>query len=372
MRKIDEMKQLLATKKDEMRSFLDADKIEEAKAVKEELRKLNEKIELQIELDKEEIREVETKMENREIKVEELEIRSIFTKAIQGKSLTTEERALVHSAVSADGGYLVPKDIQNDINELKRQYKSAKDIVGVIPVGTESGSFVVEDLSTMTDLVNFDDTTTGLAEANPKFKDVQYKVANYGAITPIAKTFLQDETANFLNYLNGYFAKKAIKTENTKIFAELKLNKTAKTVTDIKSLKAIVNKDLDPAIKAMSVFAMNQDAFNKIDEMTDTTGRPLLQPDPSKKTEYLLLGLPVHVFSNAELVTTGTTTKLAPIFVGALSEGVKFFDRGVYEMAISNEAGFKQNQVVARVVERFDVKQNDASAYVLANIDVTV
>ncbi|MDO7487039.1 phage major capsid protein [Peribacillus frigoritolerans] len=367
MKKIDELKQSLATVKDEVRSLNEANKVEEAEAKLAELRNINKQIEIQTELDAQEIQEVEVKMENREVKNNELEIRTVFTKAIQGKSLTTEERALVQSAVNADGGFLVPKDVANDINQLKRQYKSAKDIVGVIPVSTEAGSFVVEDLSTMTDLINFDDSTTGLAEQQPKFKDVQYKVVNYGAITPIAKSFLQDETANFLNYLNGYFAKKAIRTENTKIFAELKNGKTAKPVTTMASLKKLINVEIDPAIKEVSVIAMNQDAFNFLDAMADSQGRPLFQQNPVDATQLQILGLPVHVFSNAELPTVATK---APIFIGALSEGVKFFDRGVYEVAISQEAGFKQNQVVARVVERFDVKQNDASAYVLAEVTV--
>lgn len=370
MKKIDELKQSLEALKTEARSLNEAGKVEDAQAKLEEIRTINKQIEIQASLDAQEIQEVEVKMENREVKTEKLEIRAVFQKAVQGKSLTSEERALVQSSISTDGGYLVPDDIKNDINQLKRQYKSAKDIVGVVPVGTEEGSFVMEDLSSLTELVNFDDDNNGLAEQQPKFKNIAYKVLNYGAITPIAKSFLQDETASFMSYLNGHFAKKAVRTENAKIFAELKRGKTAKAVASIADLKKIVNIDLDATIAGMAVIAMNQDAFNAIDQMADTMGRSYLQPDPTNATQKLLFGMPVHVFSNAELPTTGTSTKKAPILIGALSEGVKFFDRGVYEVSVSTEAGFVKNQVVAKVVERFDVKQADTDAYVLAEITV--
>lgn len=372
MKKIDELKQTLETVKGEVRSLNEAGKVEEAEAKLTELRSVQKQIEIQSELDKDEKREVENKMtkEIRKVDNNEIEVRNAFYKAVAGKSLTQEERALVYSADANGDGLLIPQDIQTKINELKRQYASAKSLLDVVSVTTESGSFVVEDTSTMTGLTNFDDTTTGLTETNPKFRNIEYKVVNYGNITPVAKSFLQDETANFMAYLSKHFARKAVMTENTKIFAELKTGKTSVAVADLKGLKKVVNVNLDPAIKSMAVIVTNQDGFQFFDEMEDGNGRPLLQPNPSQETEYLLLGRPLHVFSNAELPTTGTTTKKAPVFIGALSEGAKFFDRGVYEVGVSEHAGFKQNQVVAKVVERFDVKQSDADAYVLAEVTV--
>lgn len=369
MKKLDELKQALAGIKEEARSLNESGKVEEAEAKLEELRSLNKQITVQAELDAQEIEEVETKMENREVKQEGVELRDAFYKAVAGKTMTQEERALVQSAVSADGGFLVPQDIKTQINENKRQYKQAKELIGRVTVGTESGSFVVEDLSAMAGLVNFDDDNAGLAESQPKFRNLEYKVKNYGTITPVAKAFLQDETANFMSYLNGHFAKKAIMTENTEIFAALKTGKTAVAVTDIASIKKVVNTQVDPAIKAIAVIATNQDGFNAMDQLEDANGRPMLQMNPANPTEYLLLGMPVHVFSNRELPSVAGK---APIFIGSLADGAKFFDRGVYEVAVSQEAGFKQNQVVARVVERFDVKQADADAYVLAEITLPV
>lgn len=82
------------------------------------------------------------------------------------------------------------------------------------------------------------------------------------------------------------------------------------------------------------------------------------------------MGYPVVVYSNMLLPTTGTTTKLAPMFYGNLAEAVKFVDNGKYEFATSSEAGFKSNSTFARVIENVDVVQVDASdkIYISATI----
>lgn len=356
MDKLQELRQMLAEMKDETRSLLDADKVTEAETKMEEVRKLEKQIELQIELNEEEERAIDTTKTTKG--TEKMEQRQAFIKVLQNKA-TVEERALVQSSVDTDGGYIVPKEIKTDINELKRSYKSAKELVDVITTSTDAGSFVIEEGANVTALVNFDEDNNGLDVQAPKFKNVAYKIGAYGAITPISNSFLQDETGNFMSYLNRLFARKAIHTENTKIFAELKAGKTAKKVADIKAIKDALHK-LDPAISANAVVVVNQTAFARLDQLEDGNGRPLLQANPADATQMMLLGRPVHLFSDAELPNVAGR---GAMFIGDLREGVKFFDRNVYEVAVSTEAGFTKNQTVARVVERFDVKQGDATAY---------
>src|SRR5699024_7894225 len=278
-------------------------------------------------------------MENRQILDVEgdntMETRTAFIRTLQGKA-DAEERAIVQSSENADGGYVVPEDLATDINELKRNYKSAKELVDVVTTGTDKGNFVMEEGANVTQLVNFDEDNDGLDEQAPKFKNIAYQIANYGAITPISNSFLQDEQGNFLQYLNRLFARKAIRTENAKIFKALTDGKTAEKVANIEDVKAQLH-SLDPAIADNAVIVVNQTAFTRLDAMTDENGRGLLQPNPADATKMTLLGRPVHVFSDAELDGDA-------MFIGDLNEGVKFFDRGVYEVAISSEAGFTRNQ----------------------------
>src|SRR5699024_6078485 len=254
--------------------------------------------------------------------------------------------------------------VKTDINELKRSYKSAKELVDVIPTSTDKGSFVMEEGANLTELINYDADNEGLTKQNPKFKNVVYSITNYGAITPVSNSFLQDEQGDFLSYLNRLFARKAIHTENKKIFAEAKQGKTAVQVDSIDGIKAELHK-LDPTISENAVFAVNQTAIALLDQMKDKNGRGLLQPNPADATQMMVLGRPVHVFSDVELPNVADR---GAMFIGDLNEGVKFFDRDVYEVAISTEAGFTRTQTVARCVERFDVKKGDKDAYTYVEI----
>src|SRR5699024_3217255 len=249
MDKIMEMKQELTGLKDEVRSLLDGNKVEDAETKMEEVRALEAKIALEEELAQEEARQIETKIENREIKGEEktMEQRQAFINVLRGTA-TEEERALVQAGVGQDGGYLVPTEEKTSIEEYKRSYKSAKDLVNVMPVSTLKGSYVVED-GTLTELTNFDEDNDGLdATKQRKFKNVDWKVDAYGAIVPISNTFGQDEQGGFMAYLNRYFAKRAILTENNKIFGALKACKSAVKASSVDAIKTALNKDLDPAI----------------------------------------------------------------------------------------------------------------------------
>jgi HK97 family phage major capsid protein len=375
MRLSDDLKQQIAAAQKEVRSLNNDKKIKEAKEKLEEIRSLQDQLEVQLEVERledEEIRSKQHQQKHQKQKqggVQEIEARMAFANVLRGKA-TPEERALVTSSSNTDGGYLVPKDVSTQITELKRQYKSIREIIEVVPVGTESGSHPMEDLSTLSELVAFDDTTSGLPETNPKFTNIDWKVANYGAITPMARTFLQDETGGFLNYLIRFFAKKAVLTENKKAFAQMIVGKTAKAVSSLAALKKVFNVDLDPAIADLAVVVVNQSAFQWLDEL-EADGKPLLQPDPTQPTRKLLFGKVVHVFADRELPNTTGATPKSIMFVGAMTEAVKLFDRGVYEVAISTEAGFTKNQHIARVIERFDVKQGDMGAYVYVNLPVS-
>src|SRR5699024_9282646 len=128
-----------------------------------------------------------TQMETRQILDTEgdinMEQRAAFIKVLQGKA-NAEERELVQGGVGEDGGYLVPTEEKTSIDELKRSYKSAKDLTNVMQVSTLSGSYAAED-GTLTELVNFDEDNAGLDDTDsPKFKQVEWKVNAYGAIVP--------------------------------------------------------------------------------------------------------------------------------------------------------------------------------------------
>lgn len=67
-----------------------------------------------------------------------------------------------------------------------------------------------------------------------------------------------------------------------------------------------------------------------------------MQPDITQPTRKLFKGYP-------------------PIYYGDLDAGVKFVDLNLKSFATSKEAGFKQSTTYARLIEYFEVIQNDSS-----------
>lgn len=358
-------------------------KLQELEAEAKELLKADDANTEKIELVTKEIRDVKAKLEaldelEREVdlgKMRQYEDKvdgvKAFFKALRREPLTDVEAALLTTGTDGES-YLIPQDVKTKINELRRQYKSARPLIGSYPTTTLTGTLVFEDISTVTELTNFTDDNTELPTSNnPKFTPVNYTVKAYGAILPVSRTLLQNETGGLLDYLGRWFNKKAIRTENKKIFETLKLNKTPKDLTGFKALKKSLTVDIDPALESEIVIVTNQDGFAYLDDEVDTTGRPILQPDPTKPTQKLFMGYPVIVFSNAELpnvVDTTTGTTKAPFFYGALNEGAIFVDRDVYEFSSSEHAGFTKNQVFLRIIEYFDVIQADKDAYVYGEL----
>jgi len=365
---IEERKQEIENLTNEMKSLIENRDVEGARAKKEEIRKAQELLKMEQELEENEKRELEDqknkeergndKMGNRE-KDTAMELRAII-KASMGKQITEEERALLVGGNNGEG-YILPQDIRTKIIGLIRQYKSFRDVLGYMPTPALSGSFPVENFETVSELIDFTDGTDGTEADDIKFKNVPFALKEKGALIKLSNTLLAMTDNDLINYVAQIFAKKAVITENKMAVAKLQNGKTVKTIADWKALKKSINVDLDEAVKYGLKVVTNQDGFDVLDSALDSTGRPVLQPNPTNPTQKLFMGYPVEVFSNTLLPTTGTTTKKAPLFYGNLAEAVKFVDNGKYSFATSSEAGFKSNTTFARVIEYVDCIQVDSS-----------
>ncbi len=353
-------------KKQEARNLAKDGKVKEAKELTGEIRNLQDEFDVEAALFEEE----RGGIEDAEGATEEADQIRTFYKALRGEELNEEERALVTGG-SNEENLIIPQDINTKINELRRSYKSARSIIGYYPTNTLTGSLVYEDTETITELTNFTDGSDVPNSNDPKFKPVSYAVKEYGGLLPVSNVLLKNESGGLVNYLGKWFNKKAVKTENKKIFDVLKLGKTAESIADWKALKKSINVDLDPELAIDLNIVTNQDGFNYLDEAEDAQGRPILQPNPTNPTQKMFMGYPVEVFSNALLPTTGSATKKAPIFYGATEEGATFVEREGLEFATSEHAGFTKNQTLVRVIELFDVIQADKDAYIYGEMTIT-
>lgn len=175
-----------------------------------------------------------------------------------------------------------------------------------------------------------------------------------------------------MNYIAQWIARKSIVTSNSLINA-IMVAITPTLFADYKAIKKAYNITLDPMLSNGAVIVTNQDGYQYLDTLEDGNGKPLMQPSITDPTVMIFGGKVVKKFSNSTLPTTGTTTKLAPMYVGNFKEAIHYFEKGSYQIDATNVGGtsFQKNQTQIRVIEREDVVAVDTGALIHGTINVT-
>lgn len=383
--------QKLEQAKTEARSLLAEDKVQEAKDKMAEVRSLQEKVDLQRELEDTEARAMggtelndDGNVQERDMKELEAEYRQIFLRGIRRKRITSEQRSIIEEyerrAVMNEGetnpaipdgdvGMVVPQDIQTQINTLMREWNDLSQYVTVEDVSTLSGSRVLETDADMTPFQVVDEYGEIPETDNPKFTVVNYKLKKRAGYLPITNELLADNDANLIGYVTNWIARKAVHTRNTQIISLLR-TLTPKALGDVKDINTVLNVDLDPAISLSSIILTNQDGFNWLDNQVDGIGRPILQEDITQPGRKLFKGRQIVVASNRHLPTVSDK---APVFVGNLKQYMVLFNRRFFELASTREGGdaWRRDTTELRTIMRDDYVQWDGNAAVFGEIDLT-
>jgi len=409
-RKLRELMQQRGQLVEQIRNLMDDGKLEEAKAKKDELAQLNNQIEelraIEDELNRanidpaegrriletanapeadkiagEELRDLRASAEYRERFFEALRS-GINPKNILSFPGAAEQYAPLLRAISltggtpagSEGGFLVPADFDNMLHELRRQYVALVDYVTVEDVTLPSGWRALESVIASQPMAEVTELGTITQSENPKFTKVDYSVKKYGDIIPVSNEFLADSPVNIMSYLARWFARKTVLTENAQIKTILD-TLTASTAADIDAIKKVLNVDLDPDVSINAIILTNQSGWNWLDELKDSTGRPLLQPDPSNATKYLFKGRPVVVVADRLLPNrydNGTGKDYAPVVIGDLRQFIAYFRRQGLELASTNvgAGAFETDSVKVRGLFRADCKQWDVATAKKLEVEV--
>lgn len=294
-------------------------------------------------------------------------------KMLGKKPLDEKEKALITGEGAASGeNYLLPEDIRLEINELRKSYVSARDLVTVETTTALTGSVNYED-GEVTDLVEFEDGDDLANVEDPKFTQKKFTIRWFGGLIPISRILQGAEKAGLMGYLNRWFVRKAVRTENKDIFAKLKAGYnggTPKAVAGWEALKESITIDLDPACLVDGVIATNQSGWACLDKEKDGDGNPVLQSNPANPTQKLFQGLPVKVYSNAELPNIDATH--FPMFYGSTKAGCTMVVYEGIEFTVSEHFLFGKNQNCMRVIEGFDTMNTDTAAYIYGSFSATV
>lgn len=300
----------------------------------------------------------------------------IFVKAVLGKPMTEQEKATAMTMVDAvgtpgqaegtpnKGGYLVPQEQVNVITEYRRHRIALKEYCDVVNVSTYTGTIPTVDSETGT-LTDFDELNE-VPKSDVTFKQIEWKLHSCGDIIPVSNELLADTNVDLVGFIAKRFATMSVNTENAKIFALMKATTLKQTGKDYKAILTALNRELDAEIAQNAAIFVDAIGFDYLDSAEDKNGRPLLTPSYADPAAKMFRGHPVIQLPST--VTTGSTDTKIIMYVGSLSDAVKFFDRQGVTMATSVEAGFTQNKTMLRAVERFDVQAADTEAMVEVTI----
>lgn len=383
-----ELRQNVSDLKDEAKALMDDGKQKEAKAKLDEAKAAKQELDnflaLKNDFDGITIPDpqaaVGSNLSNPPKNDETPDYKAVFFKAVRGQVLTSEEsevmdryKARISSGNGEDGGFIIPEDIQTQINELRQSSDDLRQYVTIVPVSTNKGARTLErraDHTPFEPLSEYGDPNAMEEVESPKFDRLSYAIEDYAGFLPVPNTVLEDTDQALEQYLVKWISKKGKATDNHLILQQVN-SITKVDLEGIKGIKKTLNITLDPAFSESATIYTNQDGFNYLDNLEDKNGRPLLQPDPTQATRKLLKGVhPVVVLSNK---TISTTNGKAPFIIGLLEEAIVLWDRKQLVVDKTTEGGnaWRTNTTEFRAIMREDVTTWDTEAVVFGQIDIS-
>ena len=394
-----ELRELLAkleAKKNEIRSFMGEDKIEDAEKAMEEVRSLEKKIELQRSIDEAEKRGSEggTPVDENPEEDEERDLigskeyRDAWFKVMTGRAdeLEDEERTMMRkilqenrslsSGSDKDGGYTIPEDISKEILKSIMEMNTVRNLVRVVPKTAPSGSYTVRK-GVAGKLYNTAEKEQIKELKNMEFDQILYNVKKFAGFMPAPNELLSDSFVNFKREIVDWLSESSVVTENDEILygtggdlgvegiISSKKFKTIKALAtvDIKFLRKVKNQ-IKQGYRRNAVWVMNTEAFETLANIEDKNGRGILAADPRDEDKFNLFGRPVYVYDE---ILTDDVTKKTHILFGDFKRGYFMFDRMKFEIK-STDVGadaFLTDQTYFRGIERFDGKVVDPEAAVI-------
>ena len=352
-KRLQDMLSKINEKKVQIQNAIEADKLEEAKTMKEELDIMQNKFDM--------MEEVIDAAPVAAVKPVGTDVIHEFANAARNRF-----RNAMNEGTGSAGGYTVPQDILTRINKYKEAKFSMKKLVRVENV---------------------------TQKATPTFSQLSYTIAKYAGILPVTDELLADSDANISQVLISWLGDEGVATENAAIVSLIDPGSTGTAITSapIDGIKNALNVTLGQAYAEGAAVITNDDGFNFLDTLKvgANSNEYLLKPakDQTAPTPYTLaVGarlVPVVVVPNAVFPSTVVASgdnagTYMPFVVGDLKEGIAFFDRQELSILTSNTASinvtvdnatttlsaFESDLTLFRGIMRFNAVVRDSGAIV--------
>ena len=303
----------------------------------------------------EELEEIEKKKKEKEAKrsmAKFLNDNPENNEAVQGFAEFVKSKGAIRDNVKSDDvGVTIPEDIKYTPEKEVNTVQDLSQYVTKTSVKTASGKHPIVKRAT----AKF--STVAELEQNPElakpdFETVSWEVNTYRGAIPVSEESIADSAINLTALIAENIQEQKVNTLNEKIGNVLKTF-TAKEVSDVDALKAIINVDLDPAYERQIV--CTQSFYQALDTLKDGNGRYYLNDSIINTSGLKLLGMNVTVVRDDLLGLQGE----AKAFVGDLKRGVFFADRS--DLSVT----WQDHNIYGRFLMgafRFDVKKADENA----------
>lgn len=376
-KKLLELLDKINNKKVEVRSLVDQGKIEEAKAAKNELKKLQDEFDILKDIDDTAVTNLENNT-NKDVNLNQKKdsVKEFADAARKGFRNSMKE------GTAADGGYTVPEDIQTRINERRAAKFSLVDLVDVEVVTTNKGSRTYKKRAQQTGFTKVGEGAKIPAGNTPQFERVGYEIEKYTGYYPVTNELLEDSDANIADALIIWIGDESRVTRN-RIIRDVIKEKEETAIASLDDIKKILNVTLGQAFKPTSKVITNDDGLQWLDTLKNDKGEYLLQPSPSNPMDSVLCAgatrVPVKVIPNGDMPSDTATkgNRKIPMIIGDLKEGIKFWDRKKTTLTTSNTAvagtlnAFEEDLTIFRAIEREDCKTKDDAAFVNGVLTIT-
>lgn len=376
-------------KKKLVQNLVDQDKLEDAAREKEKLKNMQQKFDLLKDLEDEELENMQQNLESTGRIPETVDV--VTHEEKEAVKDSTEEFAnaarrgfRVENAGIAtgirensdeNGGYIVPEDIQTQINQYKKAEFSLETLISVEPVTTSKGRRTYEKKKTMTGFTDIEEGAELPEMETPEFERIGFSIKDKGGWLPLTNDLLTDTDQNITATITNWIARKSNATSNNKIIGLINAKEKLEIETLDEIKKAIIV-TLGAAYREGSKILTNDDGLFFLATLKDNNGRDLLQPNPMDVMQMFLsvgpIKVPVVAVPNSVYASDKQTSgKLKmPMICGDFKEAFKKYDRQRTSLLASNIAAagnlnaFTQNLTLIRAIERNDFQTIDKDSFV--------
>lgn len=343
-----ELRQEITNKTGELDKKIEARDVTGAKQIKAEIEETRELLKLAEEQEERELQVMRDKKNKPNDKGTVSEMRSIV-KSVMGKELSAEERATVKTV---DNSAVLPKEFINKLQEIKKGYGSLREYCDVIPVVKNEGTVPVVDLdqNDMPEVAEGDN----IVEGSLVTTDMPFKCAKHGLLQTLTSELVEDAEIEIENICKKNFTEIATRVENTKIINIIKTNAVDASGTEgYEDLETVMDEAV-PQVKAGLITLTNAKGYAYLKNKKDAQGRKLgLVTEMNGK--YYFNGKELVVVDSSLITPAEGKTQI--FYSLNMEEAVKITPRKEATVAKSTEAGFADDTVKLRVLERVGVQK---------------